>query len=144
MTLRRFSRPSGPVDLKGTGAIVEASESRTLEPTTTQHASAPTQSLSLFANDIGRFVNKSSSLDTNSKLRLLKSPWTPDISYIFPVSEKRMLKFQLTWLARCSWLSYSSSEYATFYRFCVGFSSEIAGKGYHQRLGNLVTKHFRN
>ena len=132
------------MDLKGTGAIVEASESRTLEPTTTQHALAPTQSLSLFANDIGRFVNKSSSLDSNSKLRLLKSPWTPDVSYIFPVSEKRKLKFQLTWLARFSWLSYSPSEDAAFCRFCVLFSSETAGKGCHQRLGNLVTKPFRN
>ena len=141
---------SPPADLNNTEAVAEAqvkledakpdSHSSSLNKVTSQHAFIQSY---LVPNGIGGFVHKSSSFDTAFKLRLLKSPWTPDTTYTFSISGKRKLKFQLGWLIRFSWLSYSPSEDGAFCRLFF-FSSEIADKGSHQRLGDLVSKAFRN
>lgn len=40
----------------------------------------------------------------------LKYLWSRDKYFEFPVDEKRRLKFQLNWLERFTWLSYSKFQ----------------------------------
>jgi len=58
------------------------------------------------------------------------------------VSGERKLRFQLNWLNRWKWLSYSPSQDGAFCKYCALFAPEVgAGRG-HQRLGRLVVTSF--
>ncbi|XP_022177201.1 52 kDa repressor of the inhibitor of the protein kinase-like [Myzus persicae] len=94
-------------------------------------------------NDIGNYVHN---LEINDlkKEELLKTPWVPHSTYIFPVKTKRNLRFQLSWIKRFSWLSYSQIFEGAFCRPCVLFVREKGGKGGHQQLGALVSKEYTN
>lgn len=67
------------------------------------------------------------------------SIWAPDTKFIFPSSVHRNLKFQLSWLHRFSWLSYSKAAQGAFCKVCVLFGKKVGGVG-DQNLGSFVTK----
>lgn len=94
--------------------------------------------------DLGNYlrapVNK---IDRETKVQLLKTPWVPDSNYVFPSSGKRNLKFQIQWLSRFKWLTYTKIDGALC-KYCVLFASETAGKGGHQQLKSLVREPFNN
>uniref|UniRef100_A0A2S2QIH3 Repressor of the inhibitor of the protein kinase n=1 Tax=Sipha flava TaxID=143950 RepID=A0A2S2QIH3_9HEMI len=94
-------------------------------------------------NDIGNYVHN---LEINDlkKEELLKTPWVPSSTYIFPVKTKRNLRFQLSWIKRFPWLSYSQLFEGAFCRLCVLFAREKGGNGSHQKLGALVSKEYTN
>ncbi|KAL4084918.1 hypothetical protein QTP88_027785 [Uroleucon formosanum] len=83
-------------------------------------------------------------IDDLKKEELLKTPWVPHSTYIFPVKTKRNLRFQLSWIKRFPWLSYSQIFEGAFCRPCVLFAREKGGKGGHQQLGALVSKEYAN
>jgi hypothetical protein len=58
------------------------------------------------------------------------------------VEPKRRLKFQLHWLERFKWLSYSKHLEGAFCKCCVLFGGTTAGKGSHQAVGALTCKPF--
>lgn len=94
-------------------------------------------------NDIGNYVHNKE-IDDLKKEELLKNPWVPHSTYIFPVKTKRNLRFQLSWIKRFSWLSYSQIFEGAFCTPCVLFAREKGGKGGHQQLGALVSKEYDN
>lgn len=100
-------------------------------------------STAVATNDIGNYIHN---LEINDlkKEELLKTPWVPPSSYIFPVKTKRNLRFQLSWIKRFPWLSYSQLFEGAFCRLCVLFAREKEGKGSHQHLGSLVSKEYTN
>lgn len=69
--------------------------------------------------------------------------WTPPEDYQFPVSDKRNLKFQRSWLLKYKWLAYSEIMNGVFCKYCVLFSVRGGGIG-HQTLGQLVKKPLTN
>lgn len=93
--------------------------------------------------DIGLFIGRNN-LDDLSKQKLLKCPWTPPKDYCFPVETNRNLRFQISWLSKFSWLTYTQHLQGALCRHCVLFAQEEAGKGSHQQLGYLVTKAYTN
>lgn len=77
------------------------------------------------------------------RLEILQNPWTPDISYSFPRSGKRNLKFQHNWFNRWKWLLYSKFSDGAYCKYCALFCcGSGVGRGY-QALGVLVQKPFR-
>lgn len=69
--------------------------------------------------------------------------WKPDSTFKFPQSGNRNLKFQLSWLTRWSWLSYSKMLDGVFCKYCVLFNQNEGGRG-KQKLGKLILEHFSN
>ncbi|XP_025424947.1 zinc finger MYM-type protein 1-like [Sipha flava] len=94
-------------------------------------------------HDIGLYVNKpaTETIDLFPGLQILI--WTPPENYKFPVSEKRNLKFQRSWLLKYKWLTYSAIMNGVFCKYCVLFSVGGGGIG-HQTLGLLVKNPFTN
>ena len=94
-------------------------------------------------HDIGLYVNKPATESIDLIPGLQNLIWTPPEDYKFPVSEKRNLKFQRTWLIIYNWLAYSAIMNGVFCKYCVLFSVRGGGIG-HQTLGLLVKKPFTN
>ncbi|XP_011859000.1 PREDICTED: uncharacterized protein LOC105556511, partial [Vollenhovia emeryi] len=92
--------------------------------------------------DLGCYTELKNKIDDNLKCRLLDSPWQPDKSFKFPVSDgKKKLKFQVTWFDRFPWLVYTTKgQQGALCKFCVLFARDCAGKGSHQQLKSLVTQ----
>jgi len=101
------------------------------------------KTLTAAVNDIGNYVHHLE-IDDLKKEELLKTPWVPHSTYIFPVKTKRNLRFQLFWVKRFPWLSYSQIFEGAFCRPCVLFAREKEGKGGHQQLGAFVSKEYAN
>ncbi|CAI6375531.1 unnamed protein product [Macrosiphum euphorbiae] len=101
------------------------------------------KTLTAAVNDIGNYVHNLE-IDDLKKEELLKTPWVPHSTYIFPVKTTRNLRFQLSWIKRFPWLSYSQIFEGAFCRPCVLFAREKGGKGGHQQLGALVSKEYAN
>ncbi|XP_029342185.1 52 kDa repressor of the inhibitor of the protein kinase-like [Acyrthosiphon pisum] len=121
-------------------------DNHTLNLTPNSHNSMPNdldKTLTAGVNDIGNYVHNLE-IDDFKKEELLKTPWVPHLTYIFPVKTKRNLRFQLSWIQRFSWLSYSQIFEGAFCRPCVLFAREKGGKGGHQQLGALVSKEYAN
>ncbi|XP_054709265.1 uncharacterized protein LOC129218971 [Uloborus diversus] len=93
-----------------------------------------------YSSDIGLYMEKQ--INDNTRKELLLSPWKPDLSFKFPSSGPRNLRFVLKWLGERDWLVYSPSEDGAFCKFCFLFSTTV-GK---QRScpGKLVRQPFRN
>ncbi|XP_031358557.1 zinc finger MYM-type protein 1-like [Photinus pyralis] len=91
--------------------------------------------------DVGKYVNQR--IDDEMKLKLLSTPWIPEDSFQFPVSEKRNLRFQRQWLTRYSWLVYTETDGALC-KYCVLFSKEFCGKGFNQKVKSLVKEPYKN
>lgn len=71
--------------------------------------------------------------------------WVRDEKYKFPISKNRNLKFQLGWLKRFQWLSYTAKgDQGAVCKYCAIFAREFSGKGGHQKLNALVSKPFNN
>lgn len=94
-------------------------------------------------HDIGLYVNKPATETIDLFPGLQNLIWTPPEDYKFPVSEKRNLKFQRSWLLKYKWLAYSAILNGVFCKYCVLFSVGGGGIG-HQKLGLLVKKPFTN
>lgn len=93
--------------------------------------------------DVGFYSNQDKIVDEYLKVQILKMPWTPSKDYKFPISTKRNLRFQLKWMERFSWLSYSDYKSGAYCRICVVMGRSLdEGKGSHQRIGQLVTEPF--
>ncbi|XP_050548290.1 zinc finger MYM-type protein 1-like, partial [Daktulosphaira vitifoliae] len=55
--------------------------------------------------------------------------------------EKKLLKFQYSWLEKWNWLAYSKVKDGAYCKYCVLFSQSKGGKG-SQPLGQLCTEAF--
>lgn len=111
--------------------------------TVTSGESVISQSEEEFYNsyDIGLYINKP--LQDDVKHRLLTSPWFPDADFVFPLSGKRGLKFQINWFQRFSWLVYTQcSGGGALCKLCAVFSSDSGCKGQNQKLQSFVTVPF--
>ena len=71
-------------------------------------------------------------------MQALNNTWMPDAALQFPLSGKRNLKFQYSWFARFTWLSYSKEQDGTFCKFCVLFAPQTGVGRNNQRPGRLV------
>ncbi|KAK7003521.1 52 kDa repressor of the inhibitor of the protein kinase [Biomphalaria glabrata] len=120
------------------------SESTSVISTTELASDLKTESISspgMSRLDVGFYWNKD--INDSLKVQILKEPWVPSKDYKFPVSTKRNLRFQLNWLSRFPWISYSEYKSGAFCRICVIMGRSLEGKGTHQRLGQLVSEPFR-
>lgn len=67
------------------------------------------------------FVNKK--LDDKQKIQLLQNVWVPDNNYNFsnqPIGNQKR-KFNILWLTKYKWLTYSKIEDSAFCKVCVLF-----------------------
>lgn len=90
-------------------------------------------------------LHSSSKLTDQIKFNFLMERYQTSLhDYNFPIRHfgSKKLKFQLTWLQKWEWLSYSKKSDAAFCRYCVFFCQEGVGKGSHEKLGSLVTTPF--
>ena len=76
--------------------------------------------------DMGNLYQRNS-LDENSKLQILQKHWKPGKSHVFPVRGSR--KFNIKWLDRWSWLSYSKEVDGAFCVPCVLFGHQCGHNG---------------
>lgn len=79
-------------------------------------------------------------MSNDQKIEILNNLWIPNISYNFPKSGKRNLKFQHCWLHEFKWLAYSEIESGAYCKICIIFPSpnKCVGKGSHEAAGRLV------
>lgn len=58
------------------------------------------------------------------KFLYLKNTWTPTVGYAFPIHKygNKNRQFQLDWLKRFQWLSYSQLKNGEFCKLCVLFA----------------------
>jgi hypothetical protein len=79
-------------------------------------------------------------MSNDEKLDILDHLWIPNVSYNFPKSGKRNLKFQHSWLYEFKWLAYSDIEDGAYCKICIFFPSPniCVGKGSHEATGRLV------
>ena len=95
--------------------------------------------------DVGIFLTRDAPIDDSVKYQILTKPWTPPPSYSFPTLTSRNLRFQLKWMDRFPFLSYTEVQGGgALCRYCVFFAQSEVGKGKHVKLGKLVAKPFSN
>ena len=80
------------------------------------------------------------SLDDNLKLQILENHWKPGKSYPFPVRGSR--KFNIKWLDRWGWLSYSKEVDGAFCVPCVLFGHQCGHNG--MKLNKLYKEPLTN
>ena len=69
-------------------------------------------------NDIGNWLSDTSRrLSSAERLAALRNVWVPEATRNFPVSGRRNLKFQHSWLRRFSWLAYCDDTSRHGYNF---------------------------
>ncbi|CAI6345960.1 unnamed protein product [Macrosiphum euphorbiae] len=105
-------------------------------------------SINFDSQDIGAYINlreKNIILNDLKREQLLTSPWVPPSGYVFPIdnTNKRNLRFQMSWINRFSWLVYSEIEKGALCKFCVLFSNSDTGKGSHEKTKSFVTQPFK-
>lgn len=105
----------------------QATESSTIEQTSTAPEQASITTEQPDDNDIGLYVRKKCT--DEEKFILLKNRWLPPENYTFPASKIRNLKFQRKWLIDFPWLAYSKSLDGAFCQFCCLFCVSSVGKG---------------
>lgn len=67
--------------------------------------------------------------------------WNSDKNYKFPISKKKKLKFQLSWLKCFQLLSYTAKgDQGAVCKYCTVFAHESGGRECHQKLNALVSK----
>jgi len=82
-------------------------------------------------------------LSQEEKVDILENGWRPDITFRFPSSGPRNLKFQASWQRDYDWLRYSAMKDGAYCIWCVCFSADVGcGKGHHMQPGQLVTSKF--
>ena len=66
-------------------------------------------------NDVQRFCRRK--LDNTEMYDLLVNVWTPDADFVFSATEinKKNLRFQLSWLQKYPWSTYSAVEDGAYY-----------------------------
>jgi len=94
--------------------------------------------------DISLFVNKK--LDDKQKIQVLQNVWVPDNNYNFPNQQigNQKRKFNILWLTKYKWLTYSKIEDSAFCKVCVLFSPSEAGYSSNQSLHTFVKKGYNN
>ncbi|CAH1119048.1 unnamed protein product [Phaedon cochleariae] len=90
--------------------------------------------------DFGTYLGKI--IDDVTKQKLLEKPWSPDLSYKFPSSGPRNLKFQIKWLDEWRWLVHSPSLDSVFCKYCSLFSTVVGQQA--TKGGKLVKTPFKN
>jgi hypothetical protein len=85
--------------------------------------------LNVNAYDVGLCVDKE--LTDEEKFNFCKNAWSLVASYKFPVLKQgnQNRSFQLDWLRRYHWLTYSELKEGGFCKFCVLFAPTGVGKG---------------
>ncbi|KAL4082892.1 hypothetical protein QTP88_029546 [Uroleucon formosanum] len=80
------------------------------------------KSTNMNAYDIGLCIDKQ--LTNEEKFVYLKNTWTPAVGYAFPIYKygNQNRQFQLDWLRRFQWLSYSQLKNGGFCKFCILFA----------------------
>jgi len=105
-------------------------------------------SIDFDSQDIGACINlreKNIILNDLKREQLLTSPWVPPSGYVFPIdnTNKRNVRFQMSWINRFSWLVYSEIEKGALCKFCVLFSYSNTCKGSHEKTKSFVTQPFK-
>jgi len=87
------------------------------------------KSTNMNAYDIGLCIDKQ--LTDEEKFIYLKNTWTPTVGYAFPIYKygNQNRQFQLDWLRRFQWLSYSQLKNGGFCKFCVLFAPNNLSTG---------------
>jgi hypothetical protein len=94
--------------------------------------------------DVGLFLTRDARIDDSVKYQILTKPWTPP-SFSFPTLTSRNLRFQLKWMDRFPFLSYTKVQGGgELCRYCVFFAQGEVGKGQRVKLGKLAAKPFSN
>lgn len=93
----------------------------------------------MYAYDIGLCIDKH--LTDEEKLLYLKDTWNPTVGFAFPIYKygNQNRQFQLAWLRRFQWLSYSQLENGGFCKFCVLFTPNILSTGSKVILYYLIS-----
>lgn len=96
--------------------------------------------------DIGAFSDKNPQPHNDQEIySYLTKTWVPPVSYKFPATGKRNLKFQASWFQGFPWLAYSEVKRGAFCKMCVVFAGRIeVGKGKHVAPGALLSQPFVN
>ena len=95
--------------------------------------------------DVGLFLTRDAPINDSVKYQILTKPWTPPPSYSFPTLASRNLRFQLKWMERFPFLSYTEVQGGgAVFRYCVIFAQGAVGKGQHVKLEKLVATPFSN
>jgi hypothetical protein len=93
----------------------------------------------------GPVLTRDALINDGVKYQILTKPWTPPPSYFSPTLKSRNLRFQLKWMDRFPFLSYSVVlGGGALCRCCVFLDQGEVGKGQHVKLGKLVAKPFSN
>lgn len=94
--------------------------------------------------DISLFVNKK--LNDKEKMLVLQNVWIPNNNFNFPNQQigNQNRKFNLFWLTKYKWLTYSKIEDSAFCKVSVLFSPSEAGHSFNQALHAFVKKGFNN
>lgn len=102
-----------------------------LEPISSSTSSPVTLSFHSVAKlDVGFYANPGKIEDEYLKAQILKEPWTSPNDYTFPISTKRNLRFQMKWMERFPWWSYSEYKTGASCRICVVMRRSLdEGKG---------------
>jgi len=95
--------------------------------------------------DMDLFLTRDAPIDDSVKYQILMKPWNPPPSYSFPALTSRNLRFQLKWMDRFSFLSYTEVQRGgALCQYCVFSAQGEVDKGQHVKLGKLVAKPFNN
>jgi hypothetical protein len=91
---------------------------------TNDDAASTSRSKSIHPNNLDLAFDKSN-VDDQQKLFLLKNKWDIPSSFVFPLTDIRVIKrrFNRSWLEKYQWLRYSESENGVFCLCCVLFNS---------------------
>ncbi|XP_050520334.1 52 kDa repressor of the inhibitor of the protein kinase-like [Daktulosphaira vitifoliae] len=94
--------------------------------------------------DISLFVDKK--LNNQEKIQVLQNVWVPNNNFNFPIQQigNQSRKFNILWLTKYKWLTYSKIEDSAFCKVCVLFSPSMAGYSSNQSLHTFVKKGFNN
>lgn len=92
------------------------------------------------AYDIGLCINKV--LTDEDKFNFCKNAWIPVTGYKFPLVKhgNQNRSFQLEWLRRYNWLTYSELKKGGFCKFCTLFAPRGGGRGCQVILYFVLTQ----
>lgn len=81
--------------------------------------------------DIAYAVGAETNLDPSMRYKFLKNAWKPANNYEFPIRKEKNQnrRFNIDWLNKFFYLSYSKLKEGAYCRLCVLFSPSTAGVG---------------
>ncbi|CAH1114347.1 unnamed protein product [Psylliodes chrysocephalus] len=103
--LFKKSKPNTGIEVSTENQCSSVFESDTATSSSGSSAAVPgtVDDVSQHVLDVGYYTGSNTKMDDDLKFRLLKSPWMPEKTFKFPVSDgKRKLKLQMQWFERFS------------------------------------------